>query len=73
MTVIPISTPLMSFECAPCRPPLGQRIAIIGLPGASKTTLARHLSQQLTLPHIAHDALYWGANWTPTPPHAFAK
>lgn len=41
-----------------------QRMAIIGLPGAGKTTLASQLCHTLHLPHIELDALYWGRNWT---------
>jgi adenylate kinase family enzyme len=51
--------------------PPGQRLALIGLPGAGKTTLARQLSQQLALPHIELDALYWGANWRSVPQELF--
>ncbi len=35
------------------------RILIVGLPGSGKTSLARKISQQLKIPHIEADSLYW--------------
>lgn len=40
-----------------------QRIAIVGLPGAGKTTLARQLAQSLGLPHIELTRLRWQPGW----------
>lgn len=40
-----------------------QRIAVIGTSGSGKTTLAKQISQQLAIPHIELDALYWEPNW----------
>jgi len=50
-----------------------QRIVVVGVAGAGKTTLAWHLAQCLDLPHIEMDALFWDANWTQAPPHIFRE
>jgi adenylate kinase family enzyme len=50
-----------------------QRIVIVGVAGAGKTTLARHLAQHLGLPHVELDALFWDANWTQTSPAIFRE
>lgn len=42
-----------------------RRIAVVGTTGSGKTTLARMLAQELRVPHIELDALYWGPDWTP--------
>ena len=39
------------------------RISIIGSVGCGKTTLAKQISQSLTIPHIELDYLRWEANW----------
>jgi adenylate kinase family enzyme len=44
-----------------------QRILVIGSPGAGKSTLARHLSEQLDLPLIHLDREYFGPGWTMPP------
>lgn len=41
-----------------------QRIAIIGMSCAGKSTLARQLSERLAARHIHLDELHWGPNWT---------
>jgi adenylate kinase family enzyme len=43
---------------------VGQRISVVGTTGSGKTTLARQISQQLQIPHVELDALYWDVNWT---------
>jgi adenylate kinase family enzyme len=43
------------------------RIAVVGLTGSGKTTLAGRLSQMLGLRHVELDALHWGPNWAMTP------
>jgi len=44
---------------------LGERIWVVGCPGSGKTTLARSIAQQLGVPHVELDALYWRAGWRP--------
>jgi adenylate kinase family enzyme len=39
------------------------RIAVVGTPGAGKTTLARELAERLVVPHIELDAINWQPNW----------
>jgi len=39
-------------------------ITIVGSTCSGKTTLARHLSRILHIPHIELDAIYWGPDWT---------
>jgi adenylate kinase family enzyme len=53
--------------------PRRQRVAIIGLPGAGKTTLAHRYAEVSGLPHIELDALYWEANWTRIDPDCFRQ
>lgn len=48
-----------------------QRVAIVGSSCAGKSTLAAKLSRQGKLPHIELDALFWGPDWTETPPEEF--
>ena len=50
-----------------------QRIHIVGTPGAGKTTLARRLAQQLDLPFVELDALFWGPYWLPAEPQVFRR
>jgi adenylate kinase family enzyme len=44
------------------------RIAIVGTPGAGKTTLGEQLAAVLGYPFVDLDALGWDANWTLPPP-----
>ncbi len=39
-------------------------VVVSGAPGSGKTTLARHLSDRLRLPHLNRDAVFWGLRWT---------
>jgi adenylate kinase family enzyme len=48
-----------------------QRVAVVGVTGSGKTTLAKTVAQRLGLAHVELDALYWGPNWTPAPPEVF--
>jgi len=45
-----------------------KRIAILGRGAAGKSTLAKQLSERLTLPVIELDELFWRPGPTPTPP-----
>ncbi|MBR4867542.1 MAG: AAA family ATPase [Clostridia bacterium] len=40
-----------------------QRVLLIGSPGSGKTTLAKALSQQLGLPLVHLDRLFWRDDW----------
>lgn len=44
-----------------------RRIAVAGVSGAGKTTLARRLGARLGVPHTELDALHHGPAWTPRP------
>ena len=50
---------------------LGHRIAVVGCPGAGKTTLARTLAERFRLTHVELDSLFHGPDWTPSPPDDF--
>lgn len=48
----------------------GDRIAIVGAPGAGKSTLARRLATSLNTPHIELDALHFLPGWKLRPEEA---
>ena len=48
-----------------------RRIAVFGLSGSGKTTLSHRIGEQLGLPVVGLDAIFYGPNWTPTPPDEF--
>lgn len=39
------------------------RIAVVGVTGSGKTTLAQAMSRRLKLKHVELDALFWGPGW----------
>jgi adenylate kinase family enzyme len=41
-----------------------RRVAVIGVSGSGKTTVAGELAMRLGLPHVELDALHHGPNWT---------
>ncbi|MFK7759423.1 MAG: AAA family ATPase [Phycisphaerales bacterium] len=41
-------------------------IHVVGTSGSGKTTYAKRVADQLGVPHIELDSIYWGPNWTPT-------
>ena len=50
-----------------------QRIVILGNAGSGKSSLARVLAQQLSLPVVHLDCLYWGAGWVKPGRKAFRQ
>ena len=44
-----------------------QRVAIVGVPGAGKSTLARAIGQRCSIPVIHLDAHFFAPGWTPKP------
>jgi hypothetical protein len=40
-----------------------KRIAIVGVTGSGKTTLAARLAERLSIPRIELDSLFWNAGW----------
>ena len=50
-----------------------RRIALIGCPGAGKTTLAQALGDQLDLPVIHLDRHFWKPGWVETPREPWQK
>lgn len=44
-----------------------RRIAVAGVSGVGKTTLARRISAVTDAPHVEIDALFHGPGWTPRP------
>lgn len=55
---------LSAVDPLPQRP---RRIAIAGVSGTGKTTLARRVAAITGVPHTEIDALFHGAGWTPRP------
>lgn len=49
------------------------RIMIIGLPGAGKSTFALKLASMLNIPCYHIDQFYWKPGWKKHPPEAWAK
>ena len=47
------------------------RIAVIGVTGCGKTSLARRLSVRFGVPHTELDALHWEPNWAEAPNPVF--
>ncbi|MBE0695645.1 MAG: adenylate kinase [Anaerolineaceae bacterium] len=39
------------------------RIAVVGITGSGKTTLAGRLARALNIPHVELDSLHWQKNW----------
>jgi adenylate kinase family enzyme len=50
-----------------------QRVVVIGVTGAGKTTFARDLAFRLGYPHIEMDAIYWLPNWVERPVEDFRE
>lgn len=54
-------------------PPPGRRIAVIGVTGSGKTTMAGNLARELGLIHVELDALHWQPGWTEAPLPVFRE
>jgi adenylate kinase family enzyme len=50
-----------------------KRIAIVGCGGAGKSVLAQELGRRTGIEVVHLDALYWDADWRPTPPDEWAE
>jgi adenylate kinase family enzyme len=55
------------------RPHRLRRVVVVGTSGSGKTTMAQHLAQHLSIPHIELDALHWDPDWTPVPREIFRQ
>jgi adenylate kinase family enzyme len=61
-------THLMSPAMSPSTTTGMRRVAILGIGGAGKSTLARRLGEMLDLPVHHLDRHFWRAGWRPLPP-----
>ena len=52
-------------------PETTMKINVVGTSGVGKSTLARRLAQELSLPYIEMDVLYWLPEWQGTPDDEF--
>jgi adenylate kinase family enzyme len=55
------------------RASLPRRIAVVGVTGSGKTTLARELAARLGYVYIELDALHWMPNWVEAPTDQFRQ
>jgi adenylate kinase family enzyme len=46
---------------------------VIGTTGSGKTTVSRALAEQLAVPHVELDALFWNPGWRETPAEEFKE
>ena len=54
-------------------PDPGERIAVVGVTGSGKTTVAEALAGLYGVPHIELDALHWGPDWQEPPLEVFRQ
>ncbi len=52
-------------------PGVSARVAVVGLSGSGKTTVAAELARILGCPHVELDALHWGPGWSEAEPETF--
>ena len=49
----------------------GVRVAVVGISGSGKTSLARVVAQKLSVPYLELDSIYHQPGWTPLPDDEF--
>lgn len=57
----------------PAATPSLQRVVVVGMSGAGKSTIAHRLSRITGAPHVELDALFWGPGWEPRMPADFRR
>ncbi|QDS96986.1 AAA family ATPase [Adhaeretor mobilis] len=50
-----------------------KRIVVVGTSGSGKSTFSKKLSQELSIPYVALDELFWNPGWVETPAEEFRE